>query len=119
VSLIIEMGFTMTTQGKLDKETMEVLEKLAERAAEHAIKKVLLNLGIDTTNTLESQDTFAAMREVKDLIHDDDFRRDLYAIRDWRKGMADIKSKTLWAVISVILLGLATAAWQGIKEALK
>jgi hypothetical protein len=91
------------------------LEALAASAAEKAVSSVLTSLGIDTKDPLKAQRDFAALREVRHLVDDDEFQKDLAHLRSWRKATEDVRAKTLMAVVGLLITGAAAAFWIGLK----
>lgn len=94
------------------------LEALAASAAEKAVSSVLTSLGIDTKDPIKAQKDFAALREMRELVDDDEFQRDLAHLRSWRKATEDVRAKTFMAVIGLLITGAAAAFWLGIKAQL-
>lgn len=94
------------------------LEALAASAAEKAVSSVLTSLGIDTKDPIKAQRDFAALREMRELVDDDEFQRDLAHLRSWRKATEDVRAKTFMAVIGLLITGAAAAFWLGIKAQL-
>lgn len=98
-----------------DKE----IEIIAERAAEQAVRTTLKSIGIDVDDPIEAQRDFYLMREVSRMAADAEFRKDLEHIRAWRKNMDEIKAKSLLTAIGILVAGICTAVWLGIKEIFK
>lgn len=94
------------------------LEALTASAAEKAVSSVLTSLGIDTKDPIKAQRDFAALREMRELVDDDEFQRDLAHLRSWRKATEDVRAKTFMAVIGLLIAGAAAAFWIGIKAKL-
>ena len=93
-------------------------EALAASAAEKAVSSVLTSLGIDTKDPIKAQRDFAALREMRELVDDEEFQRDLAHLRRWRKATEDVRAKTLLAVVGLLVTGAAAAFWIGIKAQL-
>lgn len=94
------------------------LEALAASAAEKAVSSMLLSLGIDIKDPLKAQRDFAALSEVRHLVDDDEFQKDLAHLRSWRKATEDVRAKTLMAVVGLLITGAAAAFWIGLKAQL-
>lgn len=94
------------------------LEALAASVAEKAVSIVLTSLGIDTKDPIKAQRDFAALHEMRELVDDDEFQRDLAHLRSWRKATEDVRAKTFMAVIGLLITGAAAAFWLGIKAQL-
>lgn len=94
------------------------LEALAASAAEKAVSSMLTSLGIETKDPIKAQRDFAALRELRKLVDDDEFQKDLAHLRIWRKATEDVGAKTLVAVVGMLVTGAAAAFWIGIKAQL-
>jgi hypothetical protein len=93
-----------------------LLERIAAQAAERAVKDTLTQLGIDHTQPLEAQRDFLALREMRQLITDNQFQADLMHLRNWRKTMEGVKSKGSLTFIGLAVTGIMAALWIGFKE---
>ncbi len=60
------------------------------------VKETLISLGLDMSDPIEVQ-------------------RDFQFIRDWRETTESVKKKTVFAVVSVLVLGLLGMLWLGLK----
>lgn len=67
-----------------------------EQAAEEAVRRTLLTLGMSTAEPLELQ---------KDMQH----------LREWRMAMGAAKRHGLFAIITILVSGLAGAVWLMVK----
>ena len=94
------------------------LEALAASAAEKAVSSMLTSLGIETKDPLKAQRDFAALRELRHLVDDEEFQRDMAHLRSWRKATEDVRAKTFMAIIGLLITGAAAAFWLGIKAQL-
>jgi len=81
----------------------EDIKRIAEEAAEQAVKKTLLALGIDTTKPE------AILEAQKDMQH----------LRAWRTSVDTIKTKGILAAITVIVTGTLGVLWLGFTEIIK
>lgn len=70
-----------------------------ERIVSESVRQTLIQLGIAAADPMEMQ---------KDMQH----------LREWRKSMESIKSKTLITVLTVFLSGVLAALWIGFKSVL-
>lgn len=75
------------------------IEAIAEEAADKAVRKLLLTLGVDLNDPLETQ-------------------KDMAYLRTWRTGTQRLGWKTVTAIVTVTVGGTATAIWMGIKSLL-
>lgn len=67
-----------------------------ERVARATVQGMLTSFGVDHRNPLELQQDFARLRE-------------------WRRSMDALKGKTIWAILSVVVLGLVSLVMLGLK----
>jgi hypothetical protein len=93
-----------------------LLERIAAAAAERAVKDTLTQLGIDHSQPIEAQRDFLALREIRQLITDNQFQADLMHLRNWRKTMEGVKSKGYLTFIGLVVTSLMAALWIGFKE---
>jgi hypothetical protein len=89
---------------------------IAEAAASSAVTETLMKLGIDTSNPIKAQREFAVMRELRDLVDDEEFQADLAHLRKWRKAVESAQTTTFLAVIGLLVSGGAAALWIGLKS---
>jgi len=100
----------------MDTTTEIIMSRVAEEAAERAVQKALLSMGVDHANPLESQRDMVALREVRALLTDEEFKRDLAHLRQWRKAMEGVQSKGLLTAIGILVTGLCAALWVGFQS---
>lgn len=92
----------MTLQKPAPRRTMteheirNLIHDTAEKAAEEAVKKTLLTIGISTAEPLELQ---------KDMQH----------LREWRQSVSTIKKQGLITMVAVITAGILGAIWLMIR----
>lgn len=92
------------------------VEDIATRAADKAVKNVLLQIGIDVDNPIDAQKDFYLMREAGKLASDHEFRKDLQYIRSWRLKTESVTTKGLLLVFTMFLTGILTSAWLGFQQ---
>lgn len=68
-----------------------------ERIVSESVRQTLIQLGIAAADPIEMQ---------KDMQH----------LREWRKSMESIKSKTMITLLTVFLSGVLAALWLGFKS---
>lgn len=103
----------------IDRETMEVLENVAERAAQQAVHETLVSLGLDPKKPIEVQRDMAALRELREMMTSREFQADMMHLRRWRKSMDAVQSKGMLTLVGLITAGLAAALWIGFQRMLK
>jgi hypothetical protein len=82
----------------LQSEAVKALiTDVAAKAAQTAVKETLTKLGVDHDDPLEMQA---------------DFRW----VRDFRKTSAEMRNKSLLALIGILVTGSAAAFWLGLKS---
>lgn len=79
------------------------IKRIAEEAAEQAVKKTLLALGIDITKPE------AILEAQKDMQH----------LRAWRTSVDTIKAKGIVTAITVLVTGILGVLWLGFTEIIK
>lgn len=89
----------------MDRETQALMKQMAEEAATEAVTKTLLTLGINSNDPLGAQRDMAALRELRELVDDEEFRKDLLHLRRWRKTMDNVESKGVIAAVGLVCFG--------------
>ena len=92
-----------------------LIQQVADETARRAVESTLTMLGIDHENPLETQQDMAALRELRELVHDEEFRKDLAYIRSWRLAMSKIQSKGILTIVGLVVAGICAAVWAGVK----
>lgn len=103
-----------TGSSALAEMSQEKLEALIQDCARKAVADVLMLIGVDATNPIKAQATFASLREIADLYSDPEFRSDLTELRAWRKSMSSVKSKGVLTIVGLIVTGVGLLIWQAI-----
>lgn len=99
----------------MDAETKALMQNISEEAAFKAVNRTLTALGVDHENPLETQRDFAAMHEVRELLSDDEFRKDMLHIRKWRMVMERVEGKG----INAMILGFCVTCFVGAAYAFR
>lgn len=99
----------------MDRPTATIMNQIAEEAAEKAVQKAMLTLGIDATDPLGAQQDMVAVREMREMISDPEFRRDMQHLRRWRRTMDSVEKKGVVAFFSFIVLGGIALLIAGVK----
>lgn len=92
------------------------MEDIAQRAAEKAVRTILLQLGINVDNPLDAQRDFYLMREAGKLASDIEFKKDIDHIRSWRLRTQSITTKGIILIFTMFVTGLLTTAWLGLQD---
>lgn len=88
------------------------MHHIADRAANSAVHDTFVRLGLDPDRPIEAQKDFAAMRELRLLVADEEWQKDQIHIRRWRKTMDSAQSKGFTAIIGMGFLGML--AWAAV-----
>lgn len=83
------------------------------------VQEVLESMGFNVNNRLEMQKQMAAVREMADMLGDEQFKADLVHLRRWRTSVENATRLSFMTVVGVILSGLLGALWLGIKVMMK
>ena len=89
----------------MDRETQAMMTEMAKEAATQAVKQTLLTIGIDHNKPLEAQKDMAALRELRTLIDDPNFQKDMMHIRKWRVAMESVENKGIITSIGLVVAG--------------
>ncbi|KFH18445.1 hypothetical protein ELZ19_07020 [Brucella abortus] len=100
----------------MDQATKIIMERTAEEAAEKAVAKAMTSLGIDHANPLEAQRDMQALRELRDMVADEDFQKDMMHLRRWRKAMEGVQNKGFLTVVGILVAGGCAAIWLGFQQ---
>ena len=82
-----------------------LIEQIAQMTASRAVEKTLISIGVDHNNPIEAQRDMAALRDLRDLIEDEEFRKDLLHLRRWRRTMDNVESKGVFATLGLVAAG--------------
>ena len=89
----------------MDQETKALMSQMAEAAADTAVRPTLVTIGIDPRNPIETKRDMAALRELRELTDDEEFRMDMVHLRRWRKTMDSVESKGTLAAVGLVCVG--------------
>ena len=98
-----------------ESTTELLIRQVAEETAQRAVASTLITLGVDIENPLETQQDMAALRELRELVRDEEFQKDLAYIRSWRLAMSKIQNKGILTLVGVIIAGLCAVVWAGLR----
>lgn len=85
------------------------LDEVVARAARTAVGETLTTLGVDTSNPIEAQATFVALRGLVRTFADKEFQADLSHLRTWRRSIDHVRSRGVLIIASTIITG--AIAW--------
>jgi len=83
--------------GPSAEELIESFRKEIPLIVSDTVKQTLLQLGMDTSTPIEIQD-------------------DMRHLREWRKSVESIKNKSIWTVLSTLILGICGLILLGLQE---
>jgi hypothetical protein len=95
------------------------VERIATKAADKAVHDVLLSLGIDARNALETQRDLATLRELRDLFNNEEFEADLMHLRRWRRTVESVGKQGLFTTVTVLFTGTLGLLWLAAETYLK
>jgi hypothetical protein len=105
--------------GRIDPLLFSSMEAIAEQAAEKAVCKTMIAIGIDASDPLKAQRDFALWREMGELALSAEFRKDIEHTRKWRKAIESVEAKGTLTIIGLLTAGVAAALWVGLQDILK
>ena len=95
--------------GDMKPGDVALLRDLAEHAAEEAVKKTFVAMGLDPTQPIKAQRDFNFLR---DLVHDDELRSDMDYLRRSRKRSEGITGKIVVTAVGVAVVGALHGLWE-------
>jgi hypothetical protein len=93
-----------------------LIRQVADETARRAVESTLITLGIDQDNPLETQRDMAALRELRELVRDEEFQKDLAYLRAWRLAMSHMQNKGLLTLVGIIMAGIVAAVIAGVRS---
>lgn len=100
----------------MDAETIALIESTARHAAKEAVAGTLTSLGIDASNPIDTQHDMAALRELRTLVEDVEFQKDMLHIRKWRMTLDRVQAKGVITLVGLMIVAFAGVAWLGIQQ---
>ena len=98
-----------------DPNLKRMVQEAARLAASQAVDDTLTKLGLDVSDPLEVQKDMAALRDMRLLLKNEEFQKDLAQIRALRTSGNFIRSTTGKAVITVAVTGLVGLLVLGVR----
>lgn len=86
-----------------------LLRDIAEAAAETAVKKTFIAMGLDPCEPLKAQRDFNFLR---DLVHDDELKADMSHLRRSRKRSEGIFGKIITTAVGIAVIGALHGIWE-------
>jgi hypothetical protein len=101
--------------GNLGPGDVALLKDVAEAAADHAVKKWLTMIGIDTNNPIEAQEDFKLLRDMSAWSKDEERMKDRAWTRRMRGHSEGIVGKVILTAVGLAVVGALNAVWAGVK----
>lgn len=101
--------------GQLSPGDTALLRDLAEAAAEKAVHKCMIAMGLNPKDPIKAQQDFGIMRYVGDKIRDPEFKRDLEWVHRARLRGEGMIGKALITAVGLSVVGAMHAIWNGVK----
>lgn len=99
----------------LDAEVRLYIVQATEQAADKAVARMLVALGIDASNPLEMQKDLASLRELRRVMDGDEYIKDQLHLREWRLTMERVQGKGFMAAIGLTVVGAAVLIFTALK----
>lgn len=96
-----------------------MLKKVAEESAKRTMVDMLLMIGVDITDPIKAQDSFAALRKLSEGIDDEEVIADRLWVRRSRKRSEGMFGKVVATLIGLGVVGAVSFLWDGLRLALK
>ena len=90
---------------RFDPDQELQLRSIAEAVSVKTVEQMLVRLGIDHQRPIEAQKDLAALREIRMLLTDGEFQKDMTHLRQWRRAMESATSKGFLALTGMLFLG--------------
>src|SRR5262245_2233874 len=95
--------------GDLKPGDVALLRDVAEAAAEKAVNKTFIAMGLDPSEPLKAQRDFNFLR---DLVHDKELAADMSWLRRSRQRSEGIVGKAITTAVGLAVLGALHAIWE-------
>lgn len=105
--------------GDLSPGDVALLKDVAEAAAEKAVQKCLVAVGINPHDPIKTQEEFSIMRYVGDKVQTPEFKEDLAWLRSTRLRSQGVFGKAILTAVAIAVAGGINAFVQGLKALLQ
>lgn len=102
--------------GDLRPGDVALLRDLAETAAESAVKKTFIAMGLDPADPINAQRDFSFLRDMVARAHDQDFSADLNWVRRTRQRSEGLVGKVFATALGIAVIGALHAMWVGFQS---
>lgn len=103
----------LIVQDVLMEHDLHSVPDIARKAATEAVQQTLLTLGVDTTNPLQAQATFVALKNLVHTFASEEMQADLAHLRAWRQTTTSLKSKSMMTIVGAVTAGILALVWTG------
>jgi hypothetical protein len=105
--------------GDLGPGDIALLKQVAQTAADEAVQKWLVAMGLDPHDPIGTQGIFSALRDITKEHATDEARADRIWTRNTRLRSEGLVGKALLTAIGIAVYGAATDLWAGIASLLR
>jgi len=98
-----------------DDQIRVMIERISQEVSISVTERLFVSLGIDPQNPIEAQKDMAALRELRNIYETPDFQQDLASLRSWRKNLDNVKAKSFFTALTLIVTGGATLIIYALK----
>jgi len=89
----------------MDDTARALVREISEQTAEQTVKRTLTALGVDHDNPLEVQRDLASLREIREILTDQEFKQDMIYIRRSRKLFESIQVRLIIVFVGLLATG--------------
>lgn len=108
-----EMSENRIHLGNLGPGDVALLKQVAEEAAERAVHRTFMAMGMDLDDPLRSQRDFAILRDFSEKVSDSEYRADLMWVRQTRTRMDGMLGKAVLTAVGIAVVGAAHTIYAG------
>lgn len=100
-----------------EEEIKLIVGQAVREAVSSSVRETLIALGIDASNPLKTQQHMEAVREIAEMLDDDDFKKDMSHLRKWRQSVDKVSDVSVRTAIGIVVTGFfgfllfAVKAW--------
>ena len=91
------------------------LEAIADAAADRAVARMLIGLGINAADPISVQQDFSRLRALRALTEDEEFQLDLAHLRQWRLAVGSVRNVSMRTGVTIVITGLGALIMMGLK----
>lgn len=99
--------------GSLGPGDIALLKQVADEAAIRAVERMFTAMGLDYNDPIQSQRSFAILRDFSEKLIEDEYREDMYWVRQTRTRMNGIIGKGVLTAIGIVIAGAVHTLYVG------